>query len=347
MVGSAGGTAVILRGHSVEWIGTRAGADRSEVHAASASGALTGMLTEPAAAGAVPGVIQDSRWLPYDVLADGAVHRLPEHFIPVGVNDAGQVAGLWWNEREGTRGAIWQAGKPVVVMQLGPDDPYPPFFPTAINNLGEVVGSLEHSSLAAVWSGGRLRELNFEAQVEGSGIHRRGVSMNDRGEVIGSRNGRPVVWTQNRVVELPLPPGATWGQARAINNLGQVVGSATVEERVPDRGPVMQAVLWENGAVRVLRPPRRAFDCTAHAINDAGAVLGACRMHPPGAPDGEDAVPFEVFLVWENGVARPLCTAFGPGSPNLDPRACDPASYAGTLREPGPGMTPVPDPPRR
>jgi hypothetical protein len=314
VAGWAGGTAVMLRGDSVDWVGTRVGGDATEVYAASAAGAITGMVTE--------NYVRHG----YVVLAGGAVHRLPGEFFPAGVNDAGQVAGVV-NGPQGPRGAIWQAGKPLQVIE--PDPGEQAFIPIGINNPGELVGTLEDRSLAAVWARGNVRELSFEAAPERLDIHRRGVTMNDLGQVIGRRHGRPVLWTGAEVVELPLPEGASWGHARAINNRGQVVGSAAVPEGVAEGVSVNVAVLWQDGTVRVLRAPDGAFDCSAHAVNDAGAVLGACRMNAPWAPGDEGAATFELSLLWENGVARPLCTAMGPGSPDFMPGACDPASYAG------------------
>lgn len=95
------------------------------------------------------------------------------------------------------------------------------------------------------------------------------VCVNASGDVGGSIGGAPIVWQHDAgPVALPLPPGATSGRVRDINNTGGAVGTALMA------GGATQGVVWLGGGVgwpaggqTVLASARRpAF------INDVGLV---------------------------------------------------------------------------
>ncbi len=118
----------------------------------------------------------------------------------------------------------------------------------AINNNGMVVGTT--SGYAFVWENGITTSL---------GIVGSAYDVNDNGQVIGTmRVGSnnveyPFLWQDNNLVELEGP-----GQARAINNLGEIAGF--------DGG----ALIWNDTS----SSPVRIGGGQALGINDRGDVVG-------------------------------------------------------------------------
>lgn len=85
-----------------------------------------------------------------------------------------------------------------------------------------------------------------------------------------------------------LDPGTYYSEARAINNLGQIVGT-TGETQFGDR----QGAMWSNGAYSMLAGTRR--DTYALDINDHGDVVGYSTETFAGYFRNTDAI------LWRNG----------------------------------------------
>jgi probable HAF family extracellular repeat protein len=108
---------------------------------------------------------------------------------------------------------------------------------------------------------------------------------------------RPFLWHQGDMRELPTLGGNN-GQASAINNRGQIVGTA--ETTVTDSGcpPYQTAppVLWEKGKVQQLPTVEGDPDGYALGINELGQVVGGT-----GTCSGNSHA-----VLWENGSAIEL-----------------------------------------
>jgi probable HAF family extracellular repeat protein len=80
-----------------------------------------------------------------------------------------------------------------------------------------------------------------------------------------------------KATELGLLPGGTFADAYAINNAGQVVGTA---DQADGSAP---AVIWNGTSATVIRPTGPPFGSTGNAINNFGVVVGEDYV---AGPDG-------------------------------------------------------------
>ena len=161
------------------------------------------------------------------------------------------------------------------------------------------------------------------------------IAINERGQIIGSRENGSFLWQNGRMIDLPLHP------AVAINDRGQIIGV-----RRDNSGDV--AVVWQQGKMRTLNRPgwtsitpvainnkgqivargltakfaSRSFlwqdgrvtdlgtlggtEASAAAIDDHGAIVGGSNAARP-TPDG---IPMRAFL-WQAGQMRNLGTLGG------------------------------------
>lgn len=114
--------------------------------------------------------------------------------------------------------------------------------------------------------------------------------INGYGQVVG---GPGYVWRAGTVTNLPGLPGSTGTEstgAFAINNAGQVVGTAGVP---PDAGT--HGVLWRNGSIVDIGTVDGIRYSTANAVNAAGQVVGTADplCQPCPAPRA---------WIWQSGV---------------------------------------------
>ena len=319
IAGNAKQRAVLLRAGSVHFLAVGEEGEPSEVLAVSRSGNVAGTTGHR---GSERGFVR---------MRNGALHALPAGFVPVGVNDAGQVVGHLFGEGE-RRSAVWRAGEPLAVI---PDTDEMPFVVAGINDRGEVVAS--HPG-AGVWSRGGIRRLPGTLPAEEISWAS-SVGINNRGEILANGHGyqqgtRPFIWSGGAARALPNPDPTGRDQtatATAMNDHGEVVGWFTTldeDSGVPERF----AVLWGREGVRLLGGIPGTRSCAPSAIDDAGTVLGVCEFRPPWRV-GEGSFAAQVPVVWENGVARLLCGGGAP--PRGREHPCDPASY---VAEPPPAV---------
>jgi len=101
-------------------------------------------------------------------------------------------------------------------------------------------------------------------------------SANDNGIVVGTAsttlfgsNRLPVIWQNGNVMQLPLPPGETLGDAHGVNASGVAVGSV-------DGGSFQQGVIYSgaNATIITQTTTTGCFFLTAFGINNAGRVIG-------------------------------------------------------------------------
>lgn len=153
------------------------------------------------------------------------------------------------------------------------------FEAVAINNSGQVAGNTNGE--ATIWKDGIAKKLGY-----GIGAQ----AINDSGLVLlGNLPGYVLTWNGTSVSYFAVgePDGAS-----AINNSGQIVGSANTTEGFH------HATIWNNGVATDLGTAFGAKESTASAINDSGQVVGYLQGFV------EDK-PYHATL-WDNGVAIDL-----------------------------------------
>ena len=145
--------------------------------------------------------------------------------------------------------------------------------------------------------------------------------INNRGQAVGKAaigsqgDERAVVWQDSLLVELAALPDYPLSSAAAINERGQIVGTASDGFR-------SRAVLWEDGAIIDLTPPGWA-SCAASDINARGDVVGTCAR-----PVGSNRA-----VLWRDGVIVELGVL--PGSNESVATAINDAGVViGSVRNP-------------
>jgi probable HAF family extracellular repeat protein len=132
------------------------------------------------------------------------------------------------------------------------------------------------------------------------------ADVNDIGQVVGWSSfyetpstpfhSRAFFWENGVMTDLGTL-GGTNSQATAINNLGQVVGSATLERAYYKTLEVFRPFLWseESGMIDLTAQfdPSLTFASAAYSINNIGQVTIVTTNH--------------TSYLWENGVFTDLC----------------------------------------
>ena len=213
-----------------------------------------------------------------------------------GMNDADDVVGDTYTPN-GTHATLWPAsGAPPV--DLGPGSAL------RINSAGMIVGSTVSNGQyrAAVWPAGggapRLLEPLFVgASSTGSGI-------NDAGDVVGSSwgdgQGGATLWPAGGGAPRLLGEGS----AEAINNAGDVAGSAFMP---PGE---MHGMLWpaDGNGPQDLGAFEAGDYARAAAINSSRRIVGVSQSLEPGAQPHA--------IVWEPVVQQPQSITFTSSPPN-------------------------------
>ena len=197
----------------------------------------------------------------------------------LGMNAHGHVVG-WSETKSGERHAfLWSRGRMRDLGTLGGKGSEA----LAVNAHKQVIG-ISFAATAAwgapippvhafFWQNGKMTDLG---RVADDGSLARRIAINDRGQVVGTREGgsrrpRAFLWANGRMSYLSLPRRATESHAFAINGGGQIVGTYEI-------GVTTHASLWQSGQMIDLgflgMDDGRGTGAMAFGINDRGAVVG-------------------------------------------------------------------------
>jgi len=199
-------------------------------------------------------------------------------FQAVDINDSGQIIGF---DASTSDGVLWDDGD----ITVFPDD----FFPTHINNAGQVAGKVPcpgFPSCVAIWdsvNGVQLLDIHpDQTSAIVNDLNDFGVATGSlRFDIITEFEFRAVLWDPNTgIQDLGGLAGGTFDSGEQINNAGQI----TMRSR--DTDGVMHAVLWEDGVLTDLGNSGHLAP-----LNEAGQIAAFI--------DGQG-------VFWENGVFTDL-----------------------------------------
>ena len=225
--------------------------------------------------------------------AGGAVFGLPAlaggstvHMTAHQINTDGYVVG---SSREGTPGyrvhpVMWQGvSAPVSLGFLANGSGGTAF---GINDARHVVGeaSTGTTSRGFLWRGGALVDLGA---VGGSAASSRAVAVNNAGVIAGTSDAGtiPVQWryalsdnSSNPTLQrLPVPSGLVFATPAAINDGGDIVGTATLSNYAGTH-----AVLWRGGEAIDLGTWPGGRNSRAFGINRSGKIVGEGDLNGDG-----------------------------------------------------------------
>ena len=182
------------------------------------------------------------------------------------------------------------------ITDLGALGPNQFSFAYGINNAGQAVGASHYD--AVLFDNGHVSALGTAGCPVG-GADNVAYDINGAGQIVGTTCygvGRPiraVLWDRGTISDLGTLPGGTFADARAINDVGQIVGTSEL------RPYEAYAVLWENGKIANLGALPGGTDSAAYDINDMGQVVGVSSN------------PRARAVLWENGNMKELGTLAG------------------------------------
>ncbi len=252
------------------------------------------------------------------------------------INDRGQITGLALNSISDpfsyyyvflygfsngtqTRAFLWdeEDGMQDLGTLGGPDA-----FPSLINQRGQVAGFSYTSSIPDpnvglpafhpfLWEKGKgMKDLGSFGGVQTASVN----GLNERGEVVGGlllpgdQINHPFLWDGEKLVDLNTPPfgESLNGEARWINEAGEVVGGAGLA--LPCDGVDFQShgFLWRKGAMTDLGMIPGSPNSQADFINSESQIVGgsfSCEFSSP------------IAFLWENGSMVDLNTLVSPDSP--------------------------------
>jgi len=197
----------------------------------------------------------------------------------LGINNSGQVVGTGYLSSGNFHAFLYSGGK---MTDLGPAGAYQASA-IAINNSGQIIGGYFLNSGAAgefLYSNGKFTTLPEPA---GSSVS--AFAINDNGEIVGAlypNSGGAVhaakflngVWTNLGAIS-----GAASSTAKAINNSGQIVGTAIFPQtqyHPPKPGKHVPFISTAGGLVdlNTLIPSGTGFTLSdAVGINDSGQIV--------------------------------------------------------------------------
>ena len=188
---------------------------------------------------------------------------------PSALNNSGQVVGNSLVAVATVHAMLWDSGTVIDLGTFGGSYSYA----NAINDSGVIVGFSNTSTginRPTLWNGGSGVDLDPSSEAGGSA-----ADINNLGQIVINRSAGPgtsqsVLLSNNTFTELPLFPGSrVYGNAKAINDSGKIVGSITDLDSLRTR-----AVLWDGNTVTDLGTLYENFN-SANDINNVDVIVGA------------------------------------------------------------------------
>jgi probable HAF family extracellular repeat protein len=221
----------------------------------------------------------------------------------VGINDLGEIVGAEYvlkspgpDPRPDASCVLWRKGAVTDLASLGFVNtffPSPTSTVAGINSRGEIVGNIgsvdgstgEQTNDVFLRIKDRLIDI-------GPGI---AVAINEASQVLVAGSDRSYVWDNGLITKLGVLDPIGNVVPYAMNNFGDVVGSAQVPGGV-------RAFLWKNKTMIDLGS--FGADSTAYGINDLGQIVG----------DSTNASRTKRPFLWQNGKMTDISTLLAPNT---------------------------------
>jgi probable HAF family extracellular repeat protein len=152
----------------------------------------------------------------------------------VDLNEQGQVVGYSQTATGELHAFLWQDGEITDLGTLGGANSSA----LGINERGQVFGTSETAdgeTHAFFWEDGEMTDLGRLPGPTDEAVAR---AINDRGQVVGTSNGRAFLWDDGEMTDLGAAVADAGSDAVDINNRGQVVGTRN------DPDGTTQVVIW-------------------------------------------------------------------------------------------------------
>jgi probable HAF family extracellular repeat protein len=204
----------------------------------------------------------------------------------LGINNSGQVVGLWGNNITGPLplAYFWQKDQ---MIDISSDFGTPKSRANAINDFGQATGWMGSNAAtngnAFIWQNGQVTTLPHLP----GGYRSEGLGINNLGHVVGtSRIGIPnganqvhaTAWIDGAPIDLGTFPGFITSAADDINDSGAIVGRSWNSGGNPN---ISRACIWQNDVMTDLNdlvPPNLGMTIyRATAINNAGQIAGTAQ----------------------------------------------------------------------
>jgi uncharacterized membrane protein len=208
--------------------------------------------------------------------------------LPFGINDHGDIAGVYIDAGGALRGFVRDKDGFVTRIDVPGASEIAVY---DINNRDEVVGYYIDSGdvqRGYRWANGKIATIEppgVAAEPDGPGTRVQGI--NDRGDVVGSYFDGEVthafILRRGRYTDIDPPPGL-FAEAGDVNNRGQVVGRYGV--LVDEATAKLRGFLWDKGNLTdIPDAPGDRCDTVASGINERGQILiPAPGSIKPGCP---------------------------------------------------------------
>jgi len=198
--------------------------------------------------------------------------------VAFAINSHGQVAGYSTTTSDDTLFSdpfLWSAGH---MTDLGTLDGIDPGNASGVNDQGTVIGQSpvrNNDSHSFTWHNAGLRDLMLANPTTGTSSQVAGI--NNFGQICGTltdpARSLAFLWQNGQITHLLGTLGGTNSYAKAINDLGHIVGVSNLKG---DR--VSHAFAYGNGTMYDLGPDATTVS-TAFAINSSDTIVGRCYTH--------------------------------------------------------------------
>jgi probable HAF family extracellular repeat protein len=257
-------------------------------------------------------------WSAGRIIPIGSLDGTSGQSVAAALNDRGQVVGRSRADSGDLHGFLYYGG---ALTDLGTLPGHHGSQAADINERGDIAGiSYRYGEAphAVLWADGAIHDLGAMPVGEGTVL-----ALNERRQIVGYSSTlletRGWIWQDGVFTLLPLPPGANYSFAWAINDRGDIVGAVSGEwtravlwpatggvvelgvlagdlhswaRAINNRGQIVgsstatdgtsRAFLWRAGTMIDLGPLPGGTSAVASAINDGGTIVGQSTDQPAG-----------------------------------------------------------------